>query len=92
MPCILNTVWMMQELVSSEQQQSETSVFELLPSHTGFKIQLSSHYYLTLSHSYIQFLHSSKVCFNGVWPGIPFSKVPKPAHLITGAGSKRQNF
>jgi len=32
---------MMQELVSSEQQHSATSVFVLLPSPTGFKIWLS---------------------------------------------------
>jgi len=38
---ILNTVWVMQELVSSEQQHYATSVFELLPSPTGFKIRLS---------------------------------------------------
>jgi hypothetical protein len=37
---ILNTAWMMQE-ISSEQQYSEKSVLELLPSPTGFKIQLS---------------------------------------------------
>jgi len=38
---ILNTVWMMQELLSSEQEHSETSVLELLPNPTGFQIQLS---------------------------------------------------
>jgi len=31
----------MQELLSTEQQHSETSVLELLPNPTGFKIKLS---------------------------------------------------
>jgi hypothetical protein len=84
---------MMQALVSSEKQHYETSEFKLLPGLTGFKIWLSSYNYLTLPHSYIQlFLHSSEVCFSGVWQGIPFVKTPKSGHPITGAGSKKQNF
>jgi hypothetical protein len=79
---------MMQELLSSEQQHSETSVLGLLPNPTGFKIQLS--HITTQLHTL--FLHSSTLRFNGIWQGIPFFKAPKPKHLLTQAGSKRKTF